>query len=861
MVKQYQIDIDPDRLRGFFLTLTNVKRAIEGSNQELGGSVLELAEAEYRIRFKGYVETTDDIGMSSVPTVRRRLSISSVLLDDVAQKIYVGPAPRRGVADLDGQGEVVGGIVVMRDGANALETIAAVKQKLARLKKSFPPGVELVETYDRSALIVGAVDNLKTKLLLEFAWVFLICAFFLWHVRSSLVVLITLPMGILAAFFIMQQQGISANIMSLGGIAIAIGAMVDATIVLIENVHKRLEQSDPSAPISSVIEQAACEVGPALFLSLLIITLSFLPVFALQGQEGRLFESLAYTKTYSMAAAALISVTIVPALLVLLVRGNIQPEENNPVSRGLIRLYRPLIDKALRAPWIVILPSILLILSAIWPSIRLGSEFLPQMDEGDLLYMPTTLPGISIGKARQLLQQTDRLIAGHPEVDRVFGKVGRAETATDPAPLTMIETVIRLKPKSEWRDGVTLTQIKQELDRRVRIPGLRNAWLSPIRTRIDMQSTGINTPIGIKIAGDDLTEIDTLGRRLEAILGGMKGTAAVYSDRSMGARYIEIEIDRLAAGHYGLSIEEIEEAANIAIAGQNVTTLIKGRERYPVNLRYPREWRDSIAKLKSLPLVITEDTQIQLEDVAEVAIVDGPPLIKSENGRLNGWIYLSTDGMDVGSYVKKARQAIDRQLQLPPGYTLEWVGQYQYMVRSWERLVYIVPLTLLIIFILLYLIFGTLIEAGMVMLTAPLALIGALWIIYWIGFNLSVAVAVGFIALLGVAAEFGVMMLIYLRQAIQQRQPRNEKALRSAIIEGAATRVRPKVMTVAVIALGLLPVFFGTGAGSELMQRIAAPMVAGMVTAPLVSMCLLPVIYFLWCRARLRKGPFDNEEK
>ncbi len=862
MVKQYQIEVDPDRLRGYYLTLKNVKQAIAESNQEVGGSALEIAEAEYMIRFKGYVQNVKDIGITSVPTLRRRLSISSILLDDIVDNIHIGPAMRRGVADLNGEGEVVGGIIVMRSGENALTTIDAVKAKLEQLRSSLPDGVELVEVYDRSGLINRAVTTLRDRLVEEFIIVVLVCALFLLHFRSSLVILISLPVGILAAFAVMKLQGINANIMSLGGIAIAVGAMVDATIVMIENVHKHLER-EASSDLSrlQIIQNAAAEVGPPLFFSLIIITLSFIPVFALEAQEARLFEPLAYTKTYAMAAAAGLSVTLVPVLMAYLIRGRIHPEEHNPINRVLINAYKPLIASALNRPWVTMVLALALVLTMLWPASRLGTEFMPEMDEGDFLYMPTTLPGISIGKARELLQQTDRLIRTVPEVDTVFGKVGRAETATDPAPLTMIETVIQLKPREQWREGMTMNKIRDELDARVQIPSLNNAWLMPIRTRIDMQSTGINTPVGIKIAGPDLKGIQKLGIQVEAVLASLPGTRSVLSDRTSGARYIDIDIDRYAAGHYGLSIAEIEEAASIAIAGQNITYTVEGRERYPVNLRYPQHWRDSISKLKQLPLVITEDSTVQLQDLAEIQIVDGPPLVKSENGRLNGWVYVTTDNQDIGSYVVDAKKALKDNLQLLPGYTLSWVGQYQYLQRAIERLSYIIPLTLFIIFILLYLCFRTVSEALMVMLAVPLALVGGVWLLSLLGYHMSVAVAVGFIALTGVAAEFGVVMLVYLREATSRYQPSTDADLRAAVIEGAVLRVRPKAMTAAVIIAGLLPIMIGAGTGSEVMRRIAAPMIGGMITAPLVSMLLLPVMYFLWYRKKVMNKAVSLEDE
>ena len=854
MVKQYQVVIDPDKLRGYYLTLGKVKQAIEESNQEIGGSVLELSEAEYMVRFKGYLNGVEDIAQTSVPTIQRRLSISSVLLDDVVQSIQLGPAMRRGVADLNGEGEVVGGIVIMRSGENALATIDAVKKKLQELRASLPEGVALIETYDRSTLITSAVETLTDRLLEEFIVIILVCALFLLHFRSSLVILISLPVGILVAFIIMRMQGINANIMSLGGVAIAIGAMVDATIVMIENVHKHLQRAQVSGKNRiQAIQDATIEVGAPLFFSLVIITLSFIPVFALEAQEARLFEPLAYTKTYAMAAAAGLSITLVPALMVYLIRGKIRREEDNPLNQKLITFYHPLVSKALNKPLIIISMAGLLIVSLIWPLSQLGKEFMPNMNEGDLLYMPTTLPGISIGKARQLLQQTNRLIKTMPEVEQVFGKVGRAETATDPAPLTMIESIIQLKPQAQWRAGMTMEKIKQELDRRVQVPGLRNSWLMPIRTRIDMQSTGINTPIGLKISGPNLAGIQDLGAQVESILRAMPTTKTVLSDRATGARYIDVDIDRRAATHFGISIAEIEESANIAIGGLDVTYSVEDRERYPVNLRYPQEWRDSITKLKELPLVINEDVQVQLQDLAEITVVDGPPVIKSENARINGWVYITIENQDIGSYVTHAKLALQQQLQLPAGYTVDWVGQYQFLESATERLSLIVPVTLFIIFILLYFAFHSLVESLLVLLTLPFALVGSFWMLWFLDYHLSVAVAVGLIALAGVAAEFGVVMIVYLREAIKRHDPKTQTALVTAVVEGAALRVRPKAMTVAVIIVGLLPIMMGSGTGSEIMQRIAAPIIGGMITAPIVSMFLIPVLYYLWHKRNLTK--------
>lgn len=860
MVKQYQVVIDPDKLRGYYLTLGNVRQAMAESNQETGGSVLELAEAEYMVRFRGYVDGIEDIGQTSVPTIRSRLSISSVQLNDVVQTIRIGPAQRRGVADLNGEGEVVGGIVVMRSGENALATINAVKVKLEQLKQSLPEGVELIEVYDRSELINSAIDTLSDRLIEEFIVIVLVCALFLMHFHSSLVVLISLPVGILAAFIIMRMQGINANIMSLGGVAIAIGAMVDATIVMIENVHKHLQRTAVNGKTRiQAIQDAAQEVGAPLFFSLLIITLSFLPVFALEAQEARLFEPLAYTKTYAMAAAAGISITLVPALMVFFIHGTIRREEDNPFNRKLIAMYQPTVKTVLKRPFALIAVSGLLIASIMWPLSQLGKEFMPNMNENDLLYMPTTLPGISIGKARELLQQTNRMIMTVPEVKQVFGKAGRADTATDPAPLSMFESIIQLKPETEWRDGMTFEKIVEELDQIVKVPGLQNAWLMPIRTRIDMQSTGINTPIGLKISGPELDEIQALGTKIEAILKTLPATRTVFSDRATGARYINVDIDRRAATHYGISIAEIEESANIAMGGMDITYAVEGRERYPVNLRYPQEWRDSITKIKDLPLVINEDIQVQLQDLAEVTVVDGPPVIKSENARINAWVYVTINDQDIGGYVEQARKLLQQELELPVGYTVDWVGQYQFLENAMERLTVIVPVTVLIILILLYFAFRNMVEALLVLLTLPFALVGSFWLLWLLDYNLSVAVAVGLIALAGVAAEFGVVMIIYLREAVKRRKPNNTAELIAAIIEGAALRVRPKVMTVAVIIIGLLPIMLGSGTGSEVMQRIAAPIVGGMITAPLVSMLLIPVLFYLWQHHEIRSKRMNKE--
>jgi Cu(I)/Ag(I) efflux system membrane protein CusA/SilA len=844
MVKQYQVVVDPDLLRTFSLPVSEVKRALLSANRETGGSVVEMGEAEYLVRSHGYIQGEEDLRLVS-PLSTGKTGTRTTL--EVIGEVRTGPQQRRGIAELDGEGEVVGGIVVMRHGENALQTIAAVREKIDSLRGSLPEGVEIVETYDRSALITRAVNTLSHRLFEEFLVVVLVCALFLFHFRSSLVILVSLPIGILMAFLVMKAQGINANIMSLGGIAIAIGAMVDAAIVMIENAHKHMEHAvkGESGRVAA-IKDAAIEVGPPLFFSLLIITLSFLPVFTLEAQEGRLFTPLAFTKTYAMAAAAGLSITLVPALMVFLIRGRIRKELDNPVNRWLIDGYQPLIGAAFRRPGVTLVLILLLTLSSLWPLAKLGSEFMPELDEGDLLYMPVTLPGISIGKARELLQQTDRLIRTVPEVERVFGKVGRAETATDPAPLTMIETTIMLKPREQWRPGITLEKLKAELDARVQVPGLNNAWLMPIKTRIDMQSTGFNTPVGIRIAGPELAVIESIGEDVERVLHGVEGTQTVYSERTASARYLDIEIDRHALARYSTTVEEIQEVINLAVGGANVTYTVEGRERYPVNLRYPRRVRDSVDRLRELPIIAESLEEFRLRDVAEVRLVDGPPVIRSEDARLNGRVYVTISGRDLGSYIEDARQAVAAGVSLPPGYTLSWSGQYEYMQRAEARLAWIVPLTLVIILLLLYLSFRNFTQALMVMAAVPLSLVGGFWLVYWLGYDLSVAVAVGFIALAGVAAEFGVVMMVYLDEAVKRHHPDTVAKLRVALTEGAVQRVRPKAMTAAVIIAGLLPIMLGAGTGSEVMRRVAAPMIGGMVTAPLVSMLLIPVLYLWW---------------
>ncbi len=861
--KQYQIVLDPSRLRAFKLPVETVMKAVQDANGETGGSVLELAEAEYMVRARGYLKTLDDF--RSIP-VGLGDNGTPILLRDVAT-IQLGPETRRGIAELDGEGEVVGGVIVLRSGTNAASTIAAVKAKLETLKASLPEGVEIVETYDRSALIKRAVDNLTTKLVEEFIVVALICVLFLFHLRSALVAILTLPLGILIAFSVMKAQGINANIMSLGGIAIAIGAMVDAAVVMIENAHKKLEHykhendgRDPEgAERLKVMADAAAEVGPALFFSLLIITLSFVPVFTLQAQEGRLFAPLAYTKTYAMAAAAGLSVTLIPVLMFWFIRGKIQDEQKNPLNRFLIAIYRPGIHAVLRHPRMTLVVAFIALGLSVWPAVKLGSEFMPPLDEGDLLYMPTALPGLAVGKGAEILQQTDRILKTFPEVHRVFGKIGRAETATDPAPLEMIETTVQLKPKAEWRAGLTTEKLIEEMDAALKIPGMGNVWVNPIRNRIDMLATGIKSPVGIKIAGPDLAVIERLGAEVERAVKDIPGTSSAFSERVSGGRYIDIEPDRIAAARLGLSIADVQRIVALAIGGENIGETVEGLQRFPINLRYPRELRDSLTDLRELPIVTMQGATVTLGQIAEVKIVDGPPMIKSENSRPNGWVYVDIRGRDLGGYVAEAKRVVAEQVQLPAGYSINWSGQFEYLERASQRLKLVVPFTLAIILLLLYLTFRNFGEALLIMATLPFALVGGLWLIFGLGHNLSVASGVGFIALAGVAAEFGVIMLIYLQQAITQREQQGRMKtvadLEDAIVEGAVLRVRPKAMTVAVIIAGLLPLFWGVGAGSEVMQRIAAPMVGGMITAPLLSMFVIPAAYLLMRRRKLRSTP------
>lgn len=946
MVRQYQVVLDPNRLRAYNLSLTTVRNAIVNANRESGGSVIEMAEAEYIVRTTGYIKSISDL--QNVP-----LGVSDqgtpILLKEVAE-VRFGPQMRRGIAELNGEGEVAGAIVVMRSGENALATIQAVKAKIARLKAGLPKGVEIVETYDRSELIHRAVSNLQITLLEEFVVVAIVCAVFLFHLRSTLVVIISLPVGILVAFIIMKAQGINANIMSLGGVAIAIGVMVDAAIVMIENVHKHLEHNEVDDENRwQIIASAAREVGPSLFYALLIITLSFLPVFALEAQEGRLFAPLAFTKTYAMAAAAGLSITLVPVLMGYFIRGRIISEQQNPVSRGLIRLYRPFIEYALNKPKRIIHIALIITLSMVlpmcgfkglleplhWPvaavglmvgdappgGVRdrymqtvtawqqgmedfwkngvpgsifyacdqlgldqkgfckrvagvwpkklgggLGSEFMPDLDEGDLMYMPTTFPAVSIGHAQQILQLTDKLIKSVPEVKTVFGKIGRAETATDPAPFNMIETTIVFKPRDQWRPGMTPEKLRAELNRVVRLPGIANAWVMPIKTRIDMLATGIKTPVGVKISGPDLKVIETIGKRVEEVIQKVPGTLSAFSERAVGGRYITVDLDRRAAARYGLNIHDVQEVVGLAVGGTNISETVENRQRFPINLRYPNHFRDSLTALTNLPLVTPSGAHIRLADVAKLRIEDGPDMVRSENAQLIGWVYVDIKDRDLGSYVNEARRVVDLHVTLPLGYSIDWAGQYQYLVRAKNRMMWVVPFTLGIILLLLYLNFRNSVEVAIIVVTLPLALAGGYWLLFFLDYNTSVAVTVGFIALAGLAVETGMIMLMYLNLALHRRIQENTaqgskltlQDLRAAVIEGALLRVRPKIMTVAAILAGLIPIMFSSGTGSEVMRRIAAPMLGGVVSSTLLTLVLIPVVFYLWKQKTLFRTSVHN---
>ena len=868
MVKQYQIQIDPEKLRAFGIPLSHVQTAINRGNQESGASVIEMAEAEYMVLVDGYLSSIDDI--KTVPLGLNENG-TPILLKDIAD-INLGPQMRRGLAELNGEGEVVGGIVVMRYGENAAEVIRDVKAKIEELKAGLPEGVEIITVYDRSALITRAVNNLWEKLFEEFVVVALIFIAFLFHFRSSLVAIISLPVGVLAAFTVMNLQGINANIMSLGGIAIAIGAMIDGATVMIENMHKKLELAGESASPKGLstsagltdanrwrlVAEAAGEVGPALFFSLLIITLSFLPVFALEAQEGKMFAPLAFTKTYAMAASALLSITLVPVLMGYLIRGKIMPEQANPLNRSIARLYRPAIKGVLAKPKLTMGAAVLITLGSVWPAGQIGSEFIPPLDEGDLMYMPTTFPGISIGKARELLQQTDKLLKTVPEVDTVFGKMGRAETATDPAPLTMIETFIQLKPRTEWREGITTQDLIDEMNSLVTLPGLTNAFVMPIKTRIDMLATGIKTPVGIKIAGPDLTVIQRLGQEIERSLAGLPGTASVYSERVAGGRYIKVDILRDRAARYGLNVADIQQIVTTAIGGINISETVEGLERYPIQLRYPQAYRDSLESVKVLPLLTPDGQRIALADVANVFIEDGPPSIRSENARLNGWTLIDIENVDIGTYVRNAKQVIAESLELPPGYSLSWSGQFEYMERAKERLTLVIPFTLAIITLLLFANFRHFAEVFLILGTLPLGLVGGFWLMYFAGYNFSVAVSVGFIALAGVAVEIGVIMMVYLNKSYHGMLAKcasdsvapTRGLLLDSVVDGAVLRVRPVMMTAVATIAGLIPIVIGVGTGSEVMSRIALPMVGGMLSAVVLTLLVLPCAYYLWrCRS------------
>jgi Cu(I)/Ag(I) efflux system membrane protein CusA/SilA len=851
MVKQYQIRVNPEKLRAFGIPLSHIQMAIKQGNQEIGASVIEMAEAEYMVRTTGYLKSVEDIEHLPLGVNKNG---TPLLLKDVAD-IGTGPQMRRGIAELNGEGETVGGIVVMRFGENAQKVIKGVKEKLEQLKKGLPEGVEIVPVYDRSSLIESATDNLTSKLLEEFIVVALVCVIFLFHVRSSLVAIVSLPVGILTAFIVMHLQGLNANIMSLGGIAIAIGTMIDGAIVMIENMHKHMERKPLTRDNRwEIVVASASEVGPALFFSLLIITVSFVPVFTLEAQEGRMFAPLAFTKTYAMAASAALAITLVPVLMGYFIRGKILPEHKNPVNRLLTFIYLPALKTVLHFPKSTVVTALAVFVIGVYPLDKMGSEFIPPLDEGDLMYMPTTYPGISIGQARQLLQQTDKLIKTVPEVKTVFGKVGRAETATDPAPLTMIETFIQLKPRSQWREGVTTEHLKNELDSLVKLPGVTNAWVMPIKTRIDMLATGIKTPVGIKVSGPDLSIIQEVGKQLELILKNVHGTASVYSERVAGGRYIKVDINRAKAARYGLNIAEIQQVVATAIGGVNIAKTVEGLERYPLNLRYPQDYRDSPEQLSLLPIVTASGMRISLGDVAKILIEDGPPVIKSENAKLNGWSFVDIEGGDVGSYVVEAKKVVENKLKLPAGYSISWAGQYEYMQRAKAKLLYVVPLTLFIIIILLYLNFRNIIEVAIIMGTLPFAMIGSIWLMYLEGFHFSVAVGVGFIALAGVAVEIGVIMLVYLNSAYQDMTLKHQKLNRlisksdvlESVLQGAGLRVRPVIMTSAAVIVGLLPILYGTGTGSEVMSRIAAPMIGGMLSAVILSLLVLPTIFYLW---------------
>lgn len=862
MVREYQVQVDPVKLAQYGITLSQVNNALKASNQEAGGSSVELNETEYMVRATGYLHALDDFNTIVLSTDEKGIPL---YLKDVA-RVQIGPEMRRGIAELNGEGEVAGGVIILRSGENAREIISGVKAKLEMLKKSLPEGVEVVTTYDRSQLIDRSIDNLRHKLLEEFIVVAVVCALFLWHLRSALVAIISLPLGLCIAFIVMQLQGMNANIMSLGGIAIAVGAMVDAAVVMIENAHKRLEEWDNHHPGEKidratrwkVITDASVEVGPALFISLLIITLSFIPIFTLEGQEGRLFGPLAFTKTYAMAGAALLSIVVIPILMGFWIRGNIPPETRNPLNRFLIRVYHPLLLRVLQWPKLTLVIALCSIFTIVWPLSKVGGEFLPQINEGDLLYMPSTLPGISPAQARVLLQTTDKLIKTVPEVASVFGKSGKADTATDSAPMEMLETTIQLKPQEQWRPGMTIDKIIDELDKTVRLPGLANLWVPPIRNRIDMLSTGIKSPIGIKVSGTVLADLDKTAQQIEDVARTVPGVNSALAERLEGGRYITIDIQREKAARYGLSIDDVQLFVTSAIGGAQTGEMVEGVARYPINMRYPQDYRDGPATLRQLPILTAMKQQITLGDVADIKVVSGPSMLKTENARPTNWVYIDARGRDMVAVVNDLKTAIGEKVTLTPGTSVAFSGQFELLEHANQKLKLMVPMTIMIIFILLYLAFRRVDEAMLILMSLPFALVGGVWFIYWQGFHMSVATGTGFIALAGVAAEFGVVMLMYLRHAIEEkakllnRETLTDDELDDALYHGAVLRVRPKAMTVAVIIAGLLPILWGTGAGSEVMSRIAAPMIGGMITAPLLSLFIIPAAYKLISRRKQR---------
>ncbi len=885
-VKQYQVEVDPEKLRAYHIPLKKVKMAIKRSNTDVGGRLIEMAESEYMVRGRGYFKSVDDL--KKVPVGVSKKTHTPILLAQVAD-VHIGPQIRRGVAEMDGKGEVVSGIVVVRFGENALEVISRVKKRLKELEAGMPKGVKVITSYDRSNLIMRAINALSVKLLEEMAVVALICVIFLLHFRSAFVAIFTLPVGILIAFIIMRFMGVSANIMSLGGIAIAIGVMVDASVVMVENLHKHKERSRrkeggtagegpyrestvPGAAFESHLElviRSSKEVGPALFFSLAIVTISFLPVFTLEQQEGRLFTPLAYTKTFAMGASALLAITIIPVLMVYFVRGKILSERKNPLSRFFIWIYRPMIRGVLRFPKLIILLALIGTCATWWPYSKLGSEFMPPLNEGDLLYMPTTPPGLSITKAKELLQQTDKIIAKHPQVAHVLGKIGRAETATDPAPLSMIETTIILKDRKTWPKGKTIEDVAKELDKMVQFPGLTNAWTMPIKTRIDMLATGIKTPVGIKLMGADLAQLSAVGAKIEAVVRSMPDTLSAYSERVVGGNFIDIDVRRGDAARYGLTVGDVQDIIKSALGGMTVTHTVEGLERYPVNVRFPRELRDDLDKLGAIPVPTPMGHTVPLAQLADISVAKGPPGIKSENAKRTAWIFIDIKTSDVGGYVKKARKEVREQIKLPPGVSIVWSGQFEYMERANKRLAVVVPLTLGIIFLLLFVHFRNFAETTIVMSTLPFALVGGIWLMYQSGYNMSVAVAVGFIALAGLAAETGVVMLVYLEETYErwrrEGRLRSLADLKAIVMEGAVDRVRPKLMTVATTMIGLLPVMYGTETGTRVMKRIAAPMVGGLVSSTVLTLIIIPAIYLIWRRWQNRKtlpaeGPGSPDE-